>query len=99
MAQEIHITSTAIAGIQRNLQDYLIPELRQLNEKVDSTDVPFPGFGTLGLLMAAFYGTVQDDVKRNVDDACETIELWITDLETIKKNWREAELNSTVVYR
>jgi hypothetical protein len=99
LSQEIHVTSSAIADIQRNLGETFIPALRELKGHVDSTSVPFPGFGSLGLLMIGKYGGTQNDVRGMVDDAIDTVEKWIEALETIKKNWVKAELNSTVVYK
>jgi antibiotic biosynthesis monooxygenase (ABM) superfamily enzyme len=99
MSQEIHVTSTCISDIQRNLTEKLIPALRGLRKDVDTTGVDFPGFGTLGILMIGQYGTVQEDVRNAVDDSIDTVEAWIKSLDIIRKNWVEAENNSTVVYR
>ncbi|WP_327589356.1 hypothetical protein OHA25_21920 [Nonomuraea sp. NBC_00507] len=99
MAQDIHITSKTIADIQRNLREYVIPGLERLKSSVDSTDVPFPGFGTLGFVLIGKYDGVRDDVKNYADDAIDTVVKWIDALETIKKNWRDAEDASTVVYQ
>ncbi|MCK2212588.1 hypothetical protein MF672_002050 [Actinomadura sp. ATCC 31491] len=99
MAQDIHVTSKTIADIQRNLREYVIPGLERLKGTVDSTHVPFPGFGTLGLVLVGKYDSVRDDVKGHVDEAIETIGKWIEALETIKKNWRDAEDASKVVYQ
>ncbi|MEW9551353.1 hypothetical protein [Nonomuraea sp. NPDC050783] len=99
MAQDKYVTSKTIADIQRNLREYLLPGLERLKSSVDSTAVPFPGFGTLGVLLVGKYDSTRDDVKHYVDDAIETINNWIEALETIKKNWREAEEASKVVYQ
>ncbi|MEU7895537.1 hypothetical protein AB0B45_22105 [Nonomuraea sp. NPDC049152] len=99
MAQDIHVTSTAIASIQRNLTEKVLPALRRLKQEIGSTDVGFPGFGTLGLVMIGQYSHTQDDVRRYIDEAIDTVLEWIKALETIKTNWLKAELNSTVVYR
>jgi hypothetical protein len=99
LAQDIHVTSKAIADIQRNLREYVIPGLERLKSSVDSTHVPFPGFGTLGFLLIGRYDDVRDDVKGYVDDAIDTLDAWIKALETIKNNWRDAEDASKVVYQ
>lgn len=99
MSQDIHVTSKAIADIQRNLREYVIPGLKQFRSNVDSTHVAFPGFGSLGSLLMGKYGGIQDDVRNYASDAIETVENWIEALETIKKNWRAAEDASTVVYQ
>jgi hypothetical protein len=99
MAQDIHVTSKAIADIQENLRDYVIPGLGRLKSSVDTTNVAFPGFGTVGLLLMGRYGDIQNDVRAYADDAVETIESWIEALETIRQNWRDAEDASTVEYQ
>jgi hypothetical protein len=99
LAQDIHVTSKTIADIQRNLREYVLPGLERLKTSVDSTHVPFPGFGTLGFVMAGKYDSVRDDITGHVDEAIETVGKWIEALETIKKNWRAAEDASTVVYQ
>ncbi|MFJ2029249.1 hypothetical protein [Streptosporangium sp. NPDC087985] len=99
MTQDRYVTSTCITNIQRNLNDKLLPSLKQLKKDVDSTSVSFPGFGTIGVLLIGKYGSTQNDIRRMVDDAIATVEAWIESLETIKKNWREAEEKSIVVYR
>ncbi|MGV9772952.1 hypothetical protein [Streptosporangium sp. NPDC003464] len=99
MAQDKYVTSSAIANIQRNLGERVIPGLHELKKDIDSTDVGFPGFGLLGMLMGSKYAQTQDDIKQMVDDAVTTVDAWISALETIKKNWRDAEDANTVVYR
>ncbi|WP_285707223.1 hypothetical protein [Microtetraspora sp. NBRC 16547] len=99
MSQDIHVTSTCITNVQRNLNEYLLPALKELKKDIGSTDVGFPGFGTLGAVMLGRYGDVQHNVRGRTEDAIETVEAWIEALETIKKNWIQAENNSTVVYR
>jgi hypothetical protein len=99
MAQDIHVTSKAIADIQRNLSEKVIPELEALKSIVDDTGVAAPGFGVLGLLLMGKYGDIQNDVRTYVDDAIETVDTWINALETIKQNWRDAEDASTVQYQ
>ncbi|PZG20693.1 hypothetical protein [Nonomuraea aridisoli] len=99
MAQDIHVTSKTIADIQRNLREYVIPGLERLKTSVDSTAVPFPGFGTLGVVLIGKYDGIRDDVRAHATEAIDTIEKWIDALETIKKNWRAAEDASTVVYQ
>ncbi|MEV1174308.1 hypothetical protein [Nonomuraea sp. NPDC049784] len=99
MSQDIYVTSTTIASIQSNLNEYVIPALERLKGSVDSTGVPWPGFGSLGFILVGKYDDVRHDVKGYADDAIETIHNWIDALETIKKNWRAAEDASTVVYQ
>ncbi|MGP3960170.1 hypothetical protein ACTWPT_29600 [Nonomuraea sp. 3N208] len=99
MAQDIHVTSKAIADIQRNLNEYVIPGLERLKSSVDSTHVPFPGFGTLGFVLIGKYDLVRDDVKAYADDSIETVRNWIMALETIRTNWRAAEDASEVGYQ
>ncbi|MFG1704808.1 hypothetical protein ACFLIM_16605 [Nonomuraea sp. M3C6] len=99
MAQDIHVTSQTIADIQRNLHEKVIPSLERLKTSVDSTDVPFPGFGSLGFVLIGKYDGVRDDVKGYTQDAIDAVSKWIDDLETVKKNWRAAEDASTVVYQ
>ncbi|MEV7011072.1 hypothetical protein [Streptosporangium sp. NPDC051022] len=99
MTQDRYVTSTCIANIQRNLGEKVLPSLRRLKQDVGSTDVDFPGFGTLGAVLIGKYGGVQDDVRGMVEDSIDTVEAWIAALETIKRNWRLAEENSAVVYK
>ncbi|NJP95965.1 unnamed protein product [[Actinomadura] parvosata subsp. kistnae] len=100
MAQEIYVTSAAISSIQHHLDETFIPALEALKKTIDDTDVPAPGFGMpLGLALSQAYGARQDDVRGAVDKAVKTVEAWVTALETIKKNWRDAEESSTVVYK
>ncbi|WP_271221888.1 hypothetical protein [Streptosporangium carneum] len=98
MTQNKYVTSTCIANIQRNLNEQAIPQFKDLKTKVDATDVGFPGFGALGLPFAAKYSSTQDDVKKLVDDAVAALAAWVDALETVKKNWRDAEEASKVKY-
>jgi hypothetical protein len=99
MPPDIHVTSNTITTIQSNLREYLIPGLRDLQSSVDATDIAWPGFGTLGLVFGGKYESMRSDVKQYVEDAITTVENWIDALETIKKNWRDAEDASTVRYQ
>jgi hypothetical protein len=99
LAQDIHVTSKTIADIQRNLREDVLPGLERLRKSVDSTHVPFPGFGSLGFVLVGKYDSVRDDVRDHVDEAIETIGKWIEALETIKDTWRAAEDAGKVVYQ
>lgn len=99
MEPDIHVTSKAIASIQSNLREYLIPGLREFQSSADSTEISWPGFGTLGLIFGGKYDSTRDDVKQYAEDAITTVENWIDSLETIKQNWRAAEDASTVRYQ
>ncbi|GGL56096.1 hypothetical protein [Planomonospora parontospora] len=99
MSQDKYVTSSCISNIQRNLDDKVLPALRDLREDIDSTDVGFPGFGVLGVVFGGKYSDVQEDVRKMTDDAVSTVEAWVIALETIKRNWRAAEESSAVVYR
>jgi hypothetical protein len=99
MSQDIHVTSTCIGKVQSNLNEKLIPALKDLKKDVGNTGVAFPGFGTQGLIFGGKYSDVQHNVRGAVQDAIETVEAWIEALETVKRNWIQAENNSTVVYR
>ncbi|MFI7130796.1 hypothetical protein ACIBQ1_34255 [Nonomuraea sp. NPDC050153] len=99
MSQDIHVTSETIAAIQSNLAERVIPGLEQFKSSVDTTHVPMPGFGILGIVLGNKYDDIRGDVKGYADDAIQTVRNWIDALETIKKAWQAAELNSTVVYQ
>ncbi|MBG0815335.1 hypothetical protein [Planomonospora sp. ID82291] len=99
MSQDKYVTSTCISNIQRNLDDKVLPALRDLRKDIDSTGVGLPGFGLLGMVFGGKYDGVQEDVRKMTDEAVSTVEAWVAALETIKRNWRAAEENSTVVYR
>jgi hypothetical protein len=99
MPQEIHVTSKTIASIQSNLTEYVLPGLERFKNSVDSTHLPWPGFGTVGLALGSQYNDVCGDVKGYADDAIQTVRNWIDALETIKRTWEAAETASTVVYQ
>ncbi|MER7207263.1 hypothetical protein [Streptosporangium sp. NPDC000239] len=98
MSQNIHVTSTCIANIQRNLNERVVPAFEDLKTKIDETNVDSPGFGLLGLAFGGAYESTQRDVKKSVEDATAAINAWVGALETIKQNWRDAEDASKVTY-
>ncbi|MFD0887460.1 hypothetical protein ACFQ08_23190 [Streptosporangium algeriense] len=98
MSQNIYVTSTCIANIQRNLNERVAPAFEDLKTKVGETDVGFPGFGILGLAFGSAYESTQRDVKQSVADATAAVNAWIGALETIKQNWKDAEEASKVTY-
>ncbi|WP_433365995.1 hypothetical protein [Streptosporangium sp. CA-115845] len=98
MAQDKYVTSSCIANIQRNLGEYAIPRFEAFQTSIDDTDVSFPGFGTIGLLLGNQYGDAQGGVKKATGDCITALRGWVTSLETIEKNWKAAEEASTVKY-
>ncbi|MFC6087176.1 hypothetical protein [Sphaerisporangium aureirubrum] len=99
MSQERYVTSAAIEGIVKEIDEDVLPAIRRMRALIDTTGVPFPGWGAVGeLLVGVPYGRVQDDVREKFAEAEAVLEAWAGRLETARRNWRTAEEQSTVVY-
>ncbi|GAA3115044.1 hypothetical protein [Streptosporangium carneum] len=100
MTQDRYVTSTAIQSIRTELDDDVIPKIGELRGLIDSTDVPFPGWGGVGeLAIGLRYRQVQEDAREKLSQALDVLESWQEALNTAAVNWRTAEYNSTVVYQ
>ncbi|MGC5011033.1 hypothetical protein ACLQ2R_09750 [Streptosporangium sp. DT93] len=100
MTQERYVTSTAIESIRAEIEEDVIPRLKELRAMLGDTAVGFPGWGLVGEAAVGMrYRTVQRDVGEKFDDAVEVLESWASALGTARANWRAAEDSSTVVYR
>ncbi|GAA3413915.1 hypothetical protein [Streptosporangium vulgare] len=100
MTQERYVTSTAIESIRKEIEEDVIPKIRELHAMLGDTTVGFPGWGAVGEVAVGMrYREVQRDVGEKFDDAVEVLESWTVALTTARVNWRTAEDNSTVVYQ
>ncbi|GAA4189095.1 hypothetical protein GCM10022252_25420 [Streptosporangium oxazolinicum] len=100
MTQEKYVTSSAIESIRKEIEEDVIPRIRELHAMLGDTTVGFPGWGAVGELAVGMrYREVQRDVGEKFDDAVEVLESWTAALTTARVNWRTAEDNSTVVYQ
>ncbi|MEU4830405.1 hypothetical protein [Streptosporangium sp. NPDC023615] len=100
MTQERYVTSTAIESVRTEIEEDVIPRLKELRAMLGDTTVGFPGWGLVGEAAVGIrYREVQRDVGEKFDDAVAVLESWTAALTTARANWRAAEDNSTVVYR
>ncbi|MEU4409613.1 hypothetical protein AB0F88_34315 [Streptosporangium sp. NPDC023963] len=100
MTQEKYVTSKAIESIRKEIEEDVIPRIREMHAMLADTTVGFPGWGAVGELAVGMrYREVQRDVGEKFDDAVEVLESWTAALTTARANWRTAEDNSTVVYQ
>ncbi|MGS2640756.1 MULTISPECIES: hypothetical protein [unclassified Streptosporangium] len=100
MTQEKYVTSKAIESIRKEIEEDVIPRIRELRAMLGDTTVGFPGWGAVGELAVGMrYREVQRDVGEKFDDAVEVLESWTVALTTARVNWRTAEDDSTVVYQ
>ncbi|MEU8382581.1 hypothetical protein [Streptosporangium sp. NPDC048865] len=100
MTQEKYVTSTAIESIRKEIEEDVIPRIREMHAMLGDTTVGFPGWGAVGEVAVGMrYREVQRDVGEKFDAAVEVLESWTSALTTARVNWRTAEDNSTVVYQ
>ncbi|MEV6982922.1 hypothetical protein AB0M95_16895 [Sphaerisporangium sp. NPDC051017] len=99
MGQERYVTSAAIESIIKEINEDVIPAVKQWRALVDTTVVGFPGWGALGeALIGMRYRDVQNDVREKFGEAITVLETWNRQLDTARGNWRAAEDASTTVY-
>jgi hypothetical protein len=99
MGQERYVTSAAIESIIKEIDQDVIPAVREWRDLVDSTAVGFPGWGVVGEVMIGVrYRDVQDDVREKFTEALTVLSTWTRQLDTARRNWRTAEDQSTAVY-
>ncbi|GII60385.1 hypothetical protein Skr01_04700 [Sphaerisporangium krabiense] len=99
MGQEKYVTSAAIESIIKEIDQDVVPAVREWRGLVDTTTVGFPGWGALGeLIIGLRYRQVQDDVRGKLAEAVTVLETWTRQLDTARANWRAAEDASTAVY-
>ncbi|MFF3439939.1 hypothetical protein [Streptosporangium sp. NPDC002721] len=100
MTQEKYVTSKAIESIRKEIEEDIIPRIREMHAMLGDTTVGFPGWGAVGEVGVGLrYREVQRDVGEKFDAAVEVLESWTVALTTARVNWRTAEDNSTVVYQ
>ncbi|MEU4538753.1 hypothetical protein AB0G15_28285 [Streptosporangium sp. NPDC023825] len=100
MTQEKYVTSKAIESIRKEIEEDVIPRIKEMRAMLGDTTVGFPGWGAVGELAVGMrYREVQRDVGEKFDDAVEVLESWTVALTTARVNWRTAEDDSTVVYQ
>ncbi|MFI6507404.1 hypothetical protein ACIBCT_07360 [Streptosporangium sp. NPDC050855] len=100
MTQERYVTSMAIESIRAEIEEDVIPKLKEFRAMIGDTTVGFPGWGAIGEVAVGMrYREVQRDVGEKFDDAVAALESWTVALTTARANWRAAEDNSTVVYQ
>ncbi|MFC4584694.1 hypothetical protein [Sphaerisporangium corydalis] len=99
MGQERYVTSAAIESIIKEIDEDVLPAVKEWRSLVDSTVVGFPGWGAIGeVLIGVRYRNVQDDVREKFSEAISVLETWTRDLDVARRNWRTAEEQSTAVY-
>ncbi|GGL14913.1 hypothetical protein Sme01_16210 [Sphaerisporangium melleum] len=99
MTQERYVTSEAIGSIIHEINEDVLPAIKEWRSMIDSTDVGFPGWGALGEVVVGLrYTQIQDDVREKLTEAIAVLETWTHQLETARRNWRTAEDRSTAVY-
>ncbi|WP_424535193.1 hypothetical protein ACOZ38_34280 [Sphaerisporangium viridialbum] len=99
MGQDKYVTSAAIASIIKEINEDVLPAVREWRALVDTTVVGFPGWGAIGeVAIGLRYRHIQDDVQGKFDEAIFTLSDMTDRLETARVNWRTAEDRSEVVY-
>jgi hypothetical protein len=99
MGQDRYVTSAAIESIIKEINEDVIPAVKEWRDLVDTTVVGFPGWGAIGeLLIGLRYRNMQDDVREKFDEAVSVLSVWNHQLDTARRNWRTAEEQSTAVY-
>ncbi|MET8138838.1 hypothetical protein ABZU32_00870 [Sphaerisporangium sp. NPDC005288] len=99
MVQERYVTSEAIQSIINEINEDVIPAIKEWRAMVDSTEIGFPGWGALGeVVIGLRYDHLQDDVRAKLSEAVSVLETWTHQLDTARSNWRTAEERSTAVY-
>lgn len=96
--QDVHVTSEAILGIKRKLEQTIVPNIITIRGNVDQTSVPFPGFGIIGLGFQVALNEAQDYARNYLQAAEEAIEAVAENLQVVADNWRAAEDANRVRY-
>ncbi|MER7129976.1 hypothetical protein [Streptosporangium saharense] len=100
MALDIHVTSDAIRALHTEVTDTTVPKVKELGGLLESTDVPFPGWGAAGeVAIGIQYRRVQRQMEERFTQALEVLASWQEGLLTAEANWRTAESASGVVVR
>jgi hypothetical protein len=99
VAQDRHITSSAISTLRQDLVQNAKPSAETAKRKVDDTDLDFPYFGVLGIVLSPAYSGLQDYARQYCQAAADEMEEWEGKLKTVQENWRAAEEANQVQYR